>query len=169
MTIEPREPSRSLQRRSSRGAIENSPIAAAGRSSPERAATTVTFEQVFDEHYERLVRTLTVVAGSRDAAADAVQDAFVKAHLKWQRISRYDDPAGWIRRVAINRLRNEHRSTERKWRAIRRLGTRPQPTDGQPEIDEFGRLLAQLPRQQRLSVALFYVDHLTIAEIAATL
>ena len=30
-------------------------------------------------------------------------------------------------------------------------------------------LLADLPRQQRLSMALFYVDNLSIAEVAATL
>lgn len=131
--------------------------------------SSLLFEEVFDEQYERLVRSLTVVAGSRDAAADAVQDAFVKAHLKWHRISRYDDPAGWIRRVAVNRLRNEHRSSERKWRAIRRLGGRPAVADAQPEIDEFDRLLARLPRQQRATTALFYVGNLTVAEIATTL
>ena len=39
----------------------------------------------------------------------------------------------------------------------------------EPDIDEFGRLLARLPRQQRLTTALFYVDGLTVAEIAETL
>ena len=44
-------------------------------------------------------------------------EAFVKAHLHWGRIRRYDDPAGWIRRVAINRLRDDHRHSVRKQRA----------------------------------------------------
>lgn len=128
-----------------------------------------TFEALFDIHYERLVRALTVVAGNRDSAADAVQDAFVKAHLHWNKISRYDDPSGWVRRVAINRLRDEHRRTRRKRRALQRLRSQPTTPNDVPDIDEFTRLLAALPRQQRLATALYYVDNLTVAEIATTL
>lgn len=127
------------------------------------------FEAVFETHYERLVRALTVVAGDRDLAADAVQDAFVKAHLRWNKISRYDDPSAWVRRVAINRLRDEHRRSRRKWRAVQRLGSHPAPTNEPPEIDDFGRLLRRLPRQQRLATALYYVEGLAVAEIADTL
>jgi RNA polymerase sigma-70 factor (ECF subfamily) len=127
------------------------------------------FDGLFALHYERLVRALTVVAGDRETAADAVQEAFVKAHLRWRKIGAYDDPVGWVRRVAINRLRDEHRRTGRKRRALDRLRTRTESTATAPEIDDFGRLLAALPRQQRLSTALFYVDGLGIAEIAATL
>ena len=127
------------------------------------------FDVLFDEHYERLVRALTVVAGDRELAADAVQDAFVKAHLRWHKIGRYDDPSGWVRRVAINRLRDEHRRTRRKRRAIDRLEGQTSATSDAPEIDEFARLLRALPRQQRLATALFYVDNLTVAEIAASL
>ena len=112
---------------------------------------------------------LTVVAGNRDAAADAVQDAFVKAHLRWRRISQYDDPVAWIRRVAINKLRDEHRRTGRKERALERLRAEPTTAVAEPELDELGSLLAELPRQQRAAIALFYVDGLPITEIADTL
>jgi RNA polymerase sigma-70 factor (ECF subfamily) len=37
------------------------------------------------------------------------------------------------------------------------------------EIDEFDRLLASLPKQQRAATALHYVDGLSIAEIAVAL
>lgn len=127
------------------------------------------FDSLFGLHYDRLVRALTVVAGDRETAADAVQEAFVKAHLRWRKVGSYDDPVGWVRRVAINGLRDEHRRAGRKRRALDRLRGRTDATTAAPEIDEFGRLLAALPRQQRLSTALFYVDGLGIAEIAATL
>jgi RNA polymerase sigma-70 factor (ECF subfamily) len=138
---------------------------------PARVARVApnSFEALFDAHYERLVRALTVVAGNRDIAADAVQDAFVKAHLHWNKISRYDDPSGWVRRVAINRLRDEHRRTRRKRRAIQRIRVQPTAPNDVPEVDEFARLLVALPRQQRLATALYYVDNLTVAEIAGTL
>jgi len=50
------------------------------------------FDALFAAHYERLVRALTLVAGDVEAAADAVQEAFVKAHLRWRTISRSRDP-----------------------------------------------------------------------------
>ena len=127
------------------------------------------FDALFAAHYERLVRALTLVAGDPESAADAVQEAFVRAHLKWRKISSYDDPIGWVRRVAINQIHDVHRRRQRKNRALRRLASR-QVTFSEPvEPDEFGRLLAALPTQQRAATALFYVDGLSIAEIAVAL
>jgi RNA polymerase sigma-70 factor, ECF subfamily len=128
------------------------------------------FDELFRAHYDRLVRSLTVVSGDRERAADAVQEAFVKAHLRWRRVGRLDDPAGWVRRVAINRLRDDHRRDGRKQRALSRLASRT-PTHHEPpdEPDEIGRLLATLPRQQRLTTSLYYVGGLSVAEIAETL
>jgi RNA polymerase sigma-70 factor (ECF subfamily) len=106
-----------------------------------------------------------------EIAADAVQEAFVKAHLHWRRIQQYDDPVGWIRRVAINRLRDDHRRQTRKGRALERLAGEPQTESvGQDGFDsELPALLAQLPRQQRIAMALFYVDELSIAEVASAI
>jgi RNA polymerase sigma-70 factor, ECF subfamily len=125
-------------------------------------------ESLFRAHYGRLVRALTVVSG-REAAADAVQEAFVKAHLKWRVVSQYDDPVGWIRRVAINKLRDEHRRSSRKQRLVEKLESQPQRFAEEPELDELGAQLASLPKQQRLAIALFYVDQLSVAEVADTL
>lgn len=138
-----------------------------GRSSTRR--TRSDFDATFDEHYQRLVRALTLVAGDAETAADAVQEAFVKAHLRWRRISAYDDPVGWVRRVAINQLRDDHRRRGRKERALSRLASRHDAVTHPHEPDEFDRLLAALPKQQRATTALFYVDGLTVAEIATAL
>ena len=125
-------------------------------------------EALFRAHYGRLVRALTVAGGSREVAADAVQEAFVKAHLHWRRIRRYDDPVGWIRRVAVNRLHDEHRRLRRKATAERRMANERSST-GEPVLDETAALLAGLPRQQRMAVALFYVDGMSVAEVAAAM
>jgi RNA polymerase sigma-70 factor (ECF subfamily) len=130
-------------------------------------------ESLFRAHYGRLVRALTLACGDREQAADAVQEAFVKAHLRWRRLQHYDDPVGWIRRVAINQLRDDHRRSGRKERALARLaGTTPTAVDdhaGAPNEAGITALLAGLPRQQRLTTALYYIDQLTVAEIATTL
>jgi RNA polymerase sigma-70 factor (ECF subfamily) len=129
-------------------------------------------DALFRAHYSRLVRALTVVAGDREVAADAVQEAFVKAHLRWRRVQRYEDPVGWIRRVAINRLRDEHRRDSRKRRAIERLErteTRTVPVVQDTADRELMEMLASFPRQQRMCLALHYVDELSVAETAAAL
>jgi RNA polymerase sigma-70 factor (ECF subfamily) len=35
-------------------------------------------------------------------AEDVAQEAFLRAWRLWPSISRYDDPVGWVRRVAWN-------------------------------------------------------------------
>jgi len=154
-------------------------IAAVSRGWTEAGAVPleVGVEDLFRAHYTRLVRALTLVSGSQESAADAVQEAFVKAHLHWRKIRGYDDPVGWIRRVAINRLRDDHRRATRKERAEQRLTTEAGvvgaqwAADGQAErgLGDLGPLLATLPRQQRLCLALYYVDGLSVAEVATTL
>lgn len=126
-------------------------------------------ESLFRAHHARLVRALTVACGDEQSAADAVQHAFVKAHLRWRNIMLYDDPVGWIRRVAINRLRDEHRSDIRKRRAVERLAAEPTGHLGEPKLDDVAALLSSLPRQQRLALALFYVEDLSVDAVAATL
>jgi RNA polymerase sigma-70 factor, ECF subfamily len=136
-------------------------------------------DTLFRLHYGRLVRALTVICGDREMAADAVQEAFVKAHLRWRRLQDYDDPVGWIRRVAINRLRDGHRRNTRKERALDRLRNEA-TTEGAGsahdammlrggDADGVMAMLAGLPRQQRICLALFYVDGLPVAEIATAL
>ncbi len=132
-------------------------------------ATPDDFDELFAAHYTRLVRALSVISGSPETAADAVQEAFVKAHLRWRRVAELDDPVGWIRRVAINDLRDEYRRSRRQNSLLARLGVRTETIVDPPEVDEVDQLLAGLPRQQRAVAALFYVDGLTIAEIADAL
>ena len=68
-------------------------------------------EALYAAHAASLTRVLRA-AGLPDPA-DAVQEAFVQAVVHWRKVSRYDDPVAWIRRVAINRGLNRHRSRRR--------------------------------------------------------
>lgn len=127
------------------------------------------FGDLFRATYAPLVRTLAIVHGDRDAAADAVQDAFLQALRHWRRVSRYDDPAAWVRRVALNRLANRRRSRNRREAALRRLHV----VVGQQRVeasvtDEVGLLAAirALPERQRTAVALYYLLDLPTSEVA---
>lgn len=135
-------------------------------SLPAQVADVTT---LFNLHYARLVRSLTVICGNSEEAADAVQEAFVKAHLKWRKISTYEDPVGWIRRVAINKVRDGHRSRVRRDRLVEKIGHQAILHTEIPAMDEVAELLSTLPKQQRAAAAMFYVEQMSVFEIATAL
>lgn len=132
------------------------------------------FDDFFVDNYERLVGSLTAMTGDRELARDAVQDAFVKASARWRRISRYDDPVAWVRRVAINRSRDLQRADQRRRNREHRVAVgepsempdRSSDLAGAMHVTE---LFGALPTQQRRVASLFYVELLSVSEIAATL
>ena len=158
---------------------------AEGLSSPHRLAefgsrlVYASPEDLFRSEHESLVRALALAAGGDlEEARDAVQEAFVRLCLDWSRVSRYQDPAAWVRRVALNHLRNQQRS-RRRWRnALPRLRSRAEEraaagmavTPGSQLADcEALRLLCRLPERQRAAMALHYVADLSVAQVAAAM
>ena len=125
-------------------------------------------ERIFRSEYARLVQVVSIVLHDGDAATDVVQDAFVQAGRHWPRISGYDDPTQWLRRVAVNRALSVRRGRRRQDAALHRLASPVAATDREPSLD-FDAALARLPRGQRAVVALFYVADLPVHEIASVL
>ncbi|MEO8693384.1 MAG: sigma-70 family RNA polymerase sigma factor [Acidimicrobiales bacterium] len=128
------------------------------------------FDAFFLSSYDRLTRSLAAAFGDRELAGEAVQEAFVRAYTRWRRVRRLDNPAAWVRRVAINLLRDQHRRRGRRDRAIARLAamTPTHTLDDDHAAEEGGVLghLQSLPPQQRLAVALFYLEDASIADVA---
>ena len=125
------------------------------------------YDETFRRSYGPMVRSLAVAAGDREVAADCVQEAFTRAYVRWKRVSGLEDPVGWIRHVAVNRLRDHFRKVERGTRALTRLQAQATLVSDAPrEPSELGALLEQLGGQQRIAAALFYVEDLSVGEIA---
>lgn len=123
-------------------------------------------EGLFRQSYRSIVQSLALAGGDLAAAEDATQDAFVEAYLRWDSISGYDNPAAWVRRVAINKLRNMHRSRVRAVAALLRLAAED-GTVAQVEADPgvIGALRS-LPSRQRLAAVLYYVEDLPVIDVA---
>jgi RNA polymerase sigma-70 factor (ECF subfamily) len=124
---------------------------------------------LFERDHAGLVRALTVVYGDPDEAAEAVMEAFVRAWERWGRIRRYDDPAGWIRRVALNQAASEQRN-----RARRRVALARWAGEAVIRVDPVsdGRLVEavrRLPLRQRQAVGLYYLADLSIRDTAAAM
>jgi DNA-directed RNA polymerase specialized sigma24 family protein len=125
-------------------------------------------ETLFRLHYPRLVKTLCLITLDREQAADAAQEAFLQLHLHWDRVSAYEDPIGWVYRVAINRCRDYRRQLIR----LARLRERQvsglsggQDVCWYPER-EFVEALKELPRRRREAAALHYIAGFSERETA---
>ena len=56
-------------------------------------------EALFTTQNDSLVRALTISCGDPALAEDSVQEAFARLLINWERVSKYDDPATWVRMV----------------------------------------------------------------------
>jgi RNA polymerase sigma-70 factor (ECF subfamily) len=124
------------------------------------------FTDFFRSEYPSLVRTLYLVVYDREQAQDIAQDAFVQLFARWRRISHYDRPEAWVRRVGI-RMAVRASARERARPHLERqldLATLPKPVD----VDLL-RAVGQLPPSQRAAVSLFYLEDRSVGEVAEIL
>lgn len=128
------------------------------------------FEATFVREYPRMVALAAAVSGDRSTAEDVAQDAMSRMHRKWAAVQGYDNPGTWLRRVTINLALSRRRRLATEARALLRLGG-PEPTlpPAPPGDDAVWAAVADLPRNQRAAVALFFLEDRTITEIADVL
>jgi RNA polymerase sigma-70 factor (ECF subfamily) len=129
--------------------------------------TVGTVEELFEREYVRLVRALAV-AFDAEAASDAVQEGFIAADRRWSEVAALGDPAGWVRRVALNRLRSDRRLRRRRHEILETV--RPvAETDLRAELLDLRQAIDDLPDRQRVAVCLFHLSGLSIEEVAGAL
>lgn len=119
----------------------------------------------------RLVALLTLTGSSRDDAEELVQDAFAKLLPRWTRVSAFDDPEAWVRRVALNMRVSRARRASVARRGLRLLSSRPTLPPPEPLADrlDLRQALRRLPEEQRTVLVLHYVTDLTAERISADL
>ncbi|MCP3996421.1 MAG: sigma-70 family RNA polymerase sigma factor, partial [bacterium] len=103
-------------------------------------------------------------------AEEIAQDAFISGYRRWDRISRYDKPEAWLRRVVVNRSTSVLRRGVTEIKAIPRLraGMRHIP-ELEPEAAGVWDEVRALPRRQAQAIALFYLEDLSLDQIADVL
>ena len=105
--------------------------------------------ELYAASYRRLVGLVGAVCGDRDEAQEAVQDAFVRLIGQWPKVSRYDDPEAWVRKVALGYVSNRRRKTLNGLRAARRHGPPPDVPGPTGDRIDLARALDVLPAAQR--------------------
>jgi RNA polymerase sigma factor (sigma-70 family) len=128
------------------------------------------FEDLYRREFPAIVAIAYVLSGSRTAAEDLAQEAFLAAHRRWEDVSGYDNPSAWVRRVCINRSMSLLRRRVVEAKAMTRLGgRRTLPDELPPDADAFWQAVRRLPKRQAQVVALHYLDDLPVVVIAEVL
>ncbi|HUF96848.1 MAG TPA: SigE family RNA polymerase sigma factor [Ilumatobacter sp.] len=122
----------------------------------EVAVGDLAFEEFFREARDRIGKALALSIGDSHLAAEAVDEAMIRAYQQWDRVSSLDNPSAWVYRVGMNYCVSRFRRIARKVNDARRhLGDGVQHDT--PFTDSIGdpRLsasLARLPIEQRAVV-----------------
>jgi RNA polymerase sigma-70 factor, ECF subfamily len=128
------------------------------------------FEAFYRAAYSRLVGQLFLIVGDMHEAEDCVQEAFVRAALRWRSLREYEQPETWVRRVAVNLANDGFRRTRRRLLALARIGgQREQVPAVSVENLELAAALSRLARPHRQVIVLHHLLDLPVDEVARQL
>jgi len=131
---------------------------------------TRTFETFYEDEYWPVVRLAAALTGRWDVAEELAQEGFLAIHRQWSRISSYDSPEAWLRRVVLNRSLSAMRRRTVEARLAMRLARQRRPSiELPPAAGDVWRLVAALPKRQAEVVALVFVEDRSVADAAALL
>lgn len=143
----------------------------ADRGSGSASYAPERFDDFFLREYPRVLAVATALSGNRWAAEDLTQEAFLAAHTDWDRLSRYEQPAAWVRRVVANKAVSTFRRRQAEARALTRwwLLDRTEVPDLSGIDPDFWRAVRSLPKRQAQVITLFYLEDLAVDDVANVL
>lgn len=126
------------------------------------------FEGFFDHHRDPIARTLALTFGDDELGYEATDEAMARAYQRWDKVSQYDNPEGWVFRVGLNWGRSWIR---RKTTAARKAPilvdrSAADRSDQVPIDPDLQAALKRLGREHRLIVVLRFYRDLSIPQIA---
>jgi RNA polymerase sigma-70 factor (ECF subfamily) len=134
------------------------------------------FEDLVYRYQAGLFRYAVSMVGDRDAAADMVQEAFVRAYVNLRRCRAPGSFRIWIFRTLRNRCFDYLRSAQRRGLPLDTAPDLPDRSDGpaarvERQERQTGIRLAldRLPDRQREAFLMRYVENIPYAEMAALL
>ena len=128
--------------------------------------TAVNFDGFCRSEFDRLARALALALNNADLGTDAAAEALTRAWQKWDQVSTYDNPAGWVYRVGLNWGRSRLR---RKRREVSVLVLPEGAQTADLFDDEIARALTALSTEHRaVVVGKYYLDW-SEAELASAL
>lgn len=126
---------------------------------------------LYKAHAVGLIRLAVVMLGSRPAAEDVVQDAFVGLYRRWGQLAQTDRALQYVRSSVVNGCRSELRAQARnRRRPVQAMPANSASAEHDVLLGEEHRevlaALRQLPERQREALVLRYFLDLPEPEIA---
>jgi RNA polymerase sigma-70 factor (ECF subfamily) len=122
-------------------------------------------DEIYAAHFQGLTVELYAYTGDLGLAQELVQEAFCRAIPRWSKLSTYDNPVTWLRRVAFNLAVSRWRQARVATSFLRRHRevVVPEPS---PDRVALVAALKRLPANHRRVVVLHHLGDVPIAEIA---
>jgi RNA polymerase sigma-70 factor (ECF subfamily) len=127
----------------------------------------------FDEFYlgtrAMLLGQLTAMTADPEVAKEVLQDAYAQAWQRWSRVSRFEDPAAWVRTVAWRRSVSAFRRrmvADRFTRTVGRTQAEAPPRPPVEEVLDVQAALRRLPDTHRRTLVLHDLCGLTMDQVA---
>jgi RNA polymerase sigma-70 factor (ECF subfamily) len=132
-----------------------------------RELNSAAFEDFFRREYSALVALAAAVSRCPHTAEDLAQEAMLRARRHWDRISAFDKPEAWVRRVTINLSLNSRRSVAREAMTHLAWWERREPAEQPQALDpDLLAALHGLSPHQRAAVSLYYLEDMSTPAIA---
>lgn len=132
-------------------------------------------EVMFRRHYAELLRLAVVMLGNREAAEDAVQEAFVALHRNWRTLRDPEAAEAYLRSAVLNRGRSwvRRQVTQRAVRPMMLVRAQHESAEdttvGRDEVGALVAVMRTLARRQREVLACRFVLEMSVAETAQLL
>jgi RNA polymerase sigma-70 factor (ECF subfamily) len=121
------------------------------------------FSAFYLAEFQEVVRASYLIVHDRQRAEEIAQEAFIQLLTHWRKVSEYQQPAAWVRRVAI-RMAMRSARRERLRPGLERQTSLPPVLTAQ-DVDLLNAV-KRLPPRQRAAVALFYFEDRPLSEVA---
>lgn len=141
---------------------------------PLTAALTAECERFIRDHERQILNYLWRVTGDESAAYDLTQEVFLRAWQHFETVRRYEQPRGWLFRVATNLALTHVKRRGARAADVSALETMHGPAASDPawrlaESDLVRRTLLQLTPKRRAALVLREVYGLSAAEVGQAL
>ena len=134
---------------------------------PDAEAELSSFDEFFTKHRDEIAAAVAVTISNGHLAAEATDEAMVRALVRWDEVSTMRSPTGWVYAVALNWSRGVFRRRRRE-----ELGVDPtvagRHMDAPQDVDLY-EAIQKLPQKGRAVVVLRHLLGFTVEETAEAL
>lgn len=130
---------------------------------------------LYDHHRTMVYRTALVISGDHDAASDLLQDVFLRLYRFADRIDPMRPLEPWLYRMTANLTYTWVKRNRRwlspledfaDWLVGSHENSPPEAAEKRDDWDRVQKAVSKLPLPQRIVVVLYYLNDLSLQEIA---